>query len=693
MNIRGTEGLSPADLQSEIARGARFVSYQWCLSLLVVTFKRGSRLHYLPPGATGFLPSFCWSAFSLVAGWWGFPWGPIYTLGALWTNLRGGIDVTAAVSAELAADHGAPAVPPLAGTGAGAPRWSAGPLAALGVFAAAIFAVVGGSLHYAQQHRAVALVNGLDTPYAVSIDGVSHPLPAHSTRRLELPEGMHRAIAALPGGVGETAFAFTTDAEPVVVNPDSAALVAEESCVYASESKPAGENPAPTLHSGRQVYRFGSPDYFLAEFPDSVSMPKHADRITRTRLAVYPDIAIGQTAAIVLARSGRPALVEYLSALGARLPRNQTVLATAAQMLEPAEARNFFAQHLATRPVLVEWHRVYQSYGRVRLPEVDLHAEYRRLAEAEPEEGAFAYLYGRLLDNPAEDTVWFERAIAAGRPCAYGHLALAYAAASRGDFPGALACLDRARQAGVDSPSERSQRIDCLLALGRPADALREFRSRSGHATIDFAHAGTEFHLSYLAAGKAAAQRVVDDFIARLPEGLRAQSSPTIRKNFGARLAYYEGNPAAVGANIDDEDDDSDKFVAALCRADRAAAERHLAALPRQTSTSWLLLYLSARLARDPRAEAYWNNAVTALAGEPEGHARLAAHFAGTAPLAPADIVDLPMDFAEKRLVLAAIGLHEPALRAAAFARARQCNFSREFPHHLVAAALASAQP
>ena len=48
------------------------------------------------------------------------------------------------------------------------------------------------------------------------------------------------------------------------------------------------------------------------------------------------------------------------------------------------------------------------------------------------------------------------------------------------------------------------------------------------------------------------------------------------------------------------------------------------------------------------------------------------------------------MDFAEKRLVLTAIGLHEPALRAAAFARARQCNFSREFPHHLVAAALAT---
>ena len=27
---------------------------------------------------------------TLVAGWWGFPWGPIYTLGALGTNAFGG---------------------------------------------------------------------------------------------------------------------------------------------------------------------------------------------------------------------------------------------------------------------------------------------------------------------------------------------------------------------------------------------------------------------------------------------------------------------------------------------------------------------------------------------------------------------------------------------------------------------------
>lgn len=142
MTIRGTEGLSPADIQAEIARGARFVAYQWCLSLLIVTLKRRTRIHYLKPGETGFGPGFLWSALSLVGGWWGFPWGPIYTIGSLWTNARGGIDVTAAVSADLAVTHGAEAPPALAGGFSAGSRWASGPLAAAGLFVIGIFVLV-----------------------------------------------------------------------------------------------------------------------------------------------------------------------------------------------------------------------------------------------------------------------------------------------------------------------------------------------------------------------------------------------------------------------------------------------------------------------------------------------------------------------------------------------------------------------
>ncbi len=43
---------------------------------------------------------------SLIAGWWGFPWGPIYNLEALICDLRGGEDVTTEYWHVEAADRG-----------------------------------------------------------------------------------------------------------------------------------------------------------------------------------------------------------------------------------------------------------------------------------------------------------------------------------------------------------------------------------------------------------------------------------------------------------------------------------------------------------------------------------------------------------------------------------------------------------
>ncbi len=40
--IRGIEGLTSEQLEFEIAQGARFVFFQYCISLLVVTLKRSS---------------------------------------------------------------------------------------------------------------------------------------------------------------------------------------------------------------------------------------------------------------------------------------------------------------------------------------------------------------------------------------------------------------------------------------------------------------------------------------------------------------------------------------------------------------------------------------------------------------------------------------------------------------------------
>ncbi len=101
MKILGLEGLSAGELNSELQRGAKFVSYQYCISLLVVTFKRFSNIYFVRAGESALGKVLGYTAISLLLGWWGIPWGPIYTIQSLLTNLRGGKNLTQEVVAAL----------------------------------------------------------------------------------------------------------------------------------------------------------------------------------------------------------------------------------------------------------------------------------------------------------------------------------------------------------------------------------------------------------------------------------------------------------------------------------------------------------------------------------------------------------------------------------------------------------------
>lgn len=100
MDIKGAEGMSPHDLAAEVQRGARVIEFSWCVSLLVVTFRRGSFV-LVRPGESALSKGLPYTLLSLVAGWWGFPFGLIFTPLAVIQNLAGGRDVTAATVGAL----------------------------------------------------------------------------------------------------------------------------------------------------------------------------------------------------------------------------------------------------------------------------------------------------------------------------------------------------------------------------------------------------------------------------------------------------------------------------------------------------------------------------------------------------------------------------------------------------------------
>jgi len=99
--ISGMQGMSNEQINFELQQGAKIVRYNFCISLLIVSFKRTS-LHFIKAGESRITPGLPFTLLSLFLGWWGIPWGPIWTIQALVVNFGGGTDVTQQVLAAVA---------------------------------------------------------------------------------------------------------------------------------------------------------------------------------------------------------------------------------------------------------------------------------------------------------------------------------------------------------------------------------------------------------------------------------------------------------------------------------------------------------------------------------------------------------------------------------------------------------------
>jgi len=92
--IKNIEGLTVDEINRELSNGAKFVVFQYCFSIILMTFKRGSDIYFIKAGESTIKYSIGFTLITFFFGWWGIPWGPIYSIGALFSNLTGGKDIT-----------------------------------------------------------------------------------------------------------------------------------------------------------------------------------------------------------------------------------------------------------------------------------------------------------------------------------------------------------------------------------------------------------------------------------------------------------------------------------------------------------------------------------------------------------------------------------------------------------------------
>ncbi len=72
---------------------SRLVKYQTCFSFVIMSDKFESR-YYIKGQHSAVAVASSYTLVTLLLGWWGLPWGPIFTIQAIANNLRGGEAVT-----------------------------------------------------------------------------------------------------------------------------------------------------------------------------------------------------------------------------------------------------------------------------------------------------------------------------------------------------------------------------------------------------------------------------------------------------------------------------------------------------------------------------------------------------------------------------------------------------------------------
>ncbi|HPO05582.1 MAG TPA: hypothetical protein PLQ36_00565 [Candidatus Gracilibacteria bacterium] len=70
---------------------AKLVVFPYCISTFFLSFIRNSDVYLIKNHESSFKYAWQFILISLIFGWWGIPWGPIYTIKSLYQCLKGGV--------------------------------------------------------------------------------------------------------------------------------------------------------------------------------------------------------------------------------------------------------------------------------------------------------------------------------------------------------------------------------------------------------------------------------------------------------------------------------------------------------------------------------------------------------------------------------------------------------------------------
>lgn len=533
----------------------------------------------------------------------------------------------------------------------------------------------------------VYLVNGLDEPYDVSIDGKTYSLAPHQRIKLNADYG---PIALKPVGgeppiepadlVIEASFFDRVFGDPTfVINPDRDALLVWENAQYAPKPQVAAEGTY-RIHLGEPLYSFEDLDYRFRELPEEITL--NGDRrVWRETVEHITGYGFYDKLVLIESEQGQEAATRYVRRHLRSSGDDMIVLGAAAAFLPNDELIAAMEKHLDDRPIPIEMHRYYQQLVERTDPDRDLAGEYRARYEADPGNSVLAYLAIRLVPDPDRAEGLLQAAIdTAAEPCAYLHHGLAFSEMNKCDFDAALAQSQQALAIEPDNALFLNMEEQMLLATRAYPELLRrasEATQRDDADPLDPFPAHDRVKLFALVGDTDAAEAAMESYLVKL--GKSPDTGPeTVRLWRGlmeSTIAQAAGNPDSYrAAMIRGDLAENYAFSLAINTGDWSAADA--ATDEYADAIDHLIVYAGANHAgMTALAEPHLTAAIDLLREGDASDRLLADWLAGDAPLpddASRRISFMPVD---SRVVLTALAQRFPDRADEFNTLANQMNF------------------
>ncbi len=349
----------------------------------------------------------------------------------------------------------------------------------------------------------------------------------------------------------------------------------------------------------------------------------------------------------------------------------------------------FVRSGLTNRPVLIAWHRTYQTQHDRGPERAELLSQYDELLRNDPANSALLYLRGRLETNRTMARDYFTRSAEADPRNPFPSYALGFDRMTAGDWQGAKPFFSHAVELEPRDLSFGGLLFQTRLALKEAPALEQEMRKKLGSDPMDYL---TQLKLIEALAAQEQPDKAIaaaNNFTALCKSRYGANGDNLARViSYHAYYAAADFDRLRSASAIDQSP--SGRINTAMALIEKGQPDAAAKALPPEMDSDdeemlCLALAITYHQNGNEVAAAQWSSRAANLLehGNSDDMQAAALLKRGTAP-PRAELENIALLPALKAAIVTELAMEYPHSRAELLAFARELNIERGFPYHLV---------